>query len=411
MTVMELLRGGTTTGRGGVDPAGLRRAALAGAGAAAVSACVFVLPALLVWVAASQSTVPWTSALGTGASLWLLGGGAHLRVDAATVTVVPLLFLLLAVLGATWSAGRATSDSAQDREPRPLRGLVHQRLAAELGAWAGGYAVCAALWWLAAALAGPTPVAWTVALPVLVVPVLAAVLALVRHVRRRPELLGDAMRRPGWLPAAVPRGLRAGLEGAAVLVGTGIVACLVMVVLHFDRVVHLQSELSPGVIGGAVLVLAQLAVLPNLALWAVSFLAGTGFSAVEGASATWTGSRTSILPMVPVLGALPEPGAFPGALPLLVLVPVSVGALVGWRALSSVSRLSSQRTKLGVVAVAVVVTAGAVGLLDVLGGSSLGAARLARIGAPAGSMTLALLVEVALGSLVALGWDRWKLRR
>ena len=70
MTVMELLRGGTTTGRGGVDPAGLRGATLAGAGAAAVSACVFVLPALLVWVAASQSTVPWTSALGTGASLW-----------------------------------------------------------------------------------------------------------------------------------------------------------------------------------------------------------------------------------------------------------------------------------------------------------------------------------------------------
>ena len=115
--------------------------------------------------------------------------------------------------------------------------------------------------------------------------------------------------------------------------------------------------------------------------------------------------------MVPVLGALPEPGAFPGALPLLVLVPVSVGAFVGWRALRAVSRLSSQRTKLGVVAVAVVVTAAAVGLLDVLGGSSLGAARLARIGAPAGSMTLALLVEVALGSLVALGWDRWKLRR
>jgi hypothetical protein len=411
MTVMELLRGGTTTGRGSVDPAGLRRAALSGAGAAAVSACVFVLPALLVWVAASQSTVPWTSALGTGASLWLLGGGAHLRVGAATVTVVPLLFLLLAVLGAAWSAGRATFDSAGDREPSPLRGLVHRRLVAELGAWTSGYAVCAALWWLAAALAGPAPVPWTVALPVLVVPVLAAVLALVRHVRRRPELLGEAMRRPGWLPAAVPRGLRAGLEGAAVLVASGIAVCVVMVVLHFDRVAHLQSELSPGVVGGAVLVLAQLAVLPNLALWAVSFLAGTGFSAVEGASATWTGSRTSILPMVPVLGALPEPGAFPGALPLLVLVPVAVGAFVGWRALRGISRLSSQRTKLGVVAVAVVVTAAAVGLLDVLGGSSLGAARLSRIGAPAGSMTLALLVEVALGSLVALGWDRWKLRR
>jgi hypothetical protein len=76
-----------------------------------------------------------------------------------------------------------------------------------------------------------------------------------------------------------------------------------------------------------------------------------------------------------------------------------------------VSRLSTQRTKLAVVGVAVAVTAGAVGLLDVVGGSSLGSARLARIGAPAGPMTLALLVEVALGALLVLGWDRWKLRR
>ncbi|WP_460931815.1 cell division protein PerM [Phycicoccus ginsengisoli] len=410
MTVMELLRG-ETTGRGGVDPVGLRRAALAGAGAAAVSACVFVLPALLVWVAAAQSTVPWTAALGVGASLWLLGGGAHLDVAGTSVTVVPLLFLLLAVLGAAWSAGRATFDAAHDREPRLVRGLVHRRLLADLGAWTGGYVVCAALWWVAAALAGPTPVVWTVALPVLVLPVVAALLALGRHVRRRPELVGEAMRRPGWLPAAVPRGVRAGLEGAGALLGSGVLACVLMFVLHFDRVAHLQSELAPGVVGGVVLVVAQLAVLPNLALWAVSFLAGTGFSAVEGASATWTGSRTSVLPMVPVLGALPEPGAFPGALPLVVLVPVLVGVLVGWRALRSVSRLSTQGTKLAVVGVAVAVTAGAVGLLDVVGGSSLGSARLAHIGAPAGAMTLALLVEVALGAVLVLGWDRWKLRR
>lgn len=410
MTVMELLRGGTTA-RGGVDPVGLRRAALAGAGAAAVSACVFVLPALLVWVAAAQSTVPWTDALGLGAGLWLLGGGAHLDVGGTTVTVVPLLFLVLAVLGSAWSAGRATFDAAHDREVRPVRGLVHGRLLAELGAWTGGYAGCAALGWLTAALAGPTPVVWSALLPVVVLPVVAALLALGRHSRRRPDLLGDAMARPAWLPAAVPRGVCAGLEGATALLGSGVVACVVMVVLHVDRVAHLQAELSPGIVGGAVLVLAQLSVLPNLGLWAVSFLAGTGFSAAQGASATWTGSRTSVLPMVPVLGALPEPGAFPGVLPLVVLVPVVVGAVVGWRALRSVSRLSSQRTKLGVVAVAVVVTAGAVGLLDVLGGSSLGAGRLADIGAPAGAMTVALLVEVALGALVPLGWDRWKLRR
>ena len=37
--------------------------------------------------------------------------------------------------------------------------------------------------------------------------------------------------------------------------------------------------------------------------------------------------------------------------------------------------------------------------------------RLSDIGAPAGWMTLALLVELAIGAGLVLGWDRWKLRR
>jgi hypothetical protein len=413
MTVMELLRG-TGTGasnRGAVDPARVRRAVLSGAGAAAVGACVFILPALMVWVAASESTVSWTSALGTGAALWLLGGGAHVTVGALPVTVVPLLFLGLLVWLGGRAAARATAEAAGDRTVVHVRGLVHGRLAAELGGWVGGYAACALVWVLLAYAAGPDPVRWTVVVPVLVVPVAAAGLALRRHVARRPELLGEAAVRPSWLPEAVRRGVRPGLEGAATLLAIGVALVVLMVVLHFGAVKNLQSELAPGLVGGVVLALAQLTVLPNLGLWAVSFLAGSGFSAVEGASATWTGARSSVLPMVPVFGALPEPGAFPGVMPAVVLVPVAVGAFVGWRSLRSVARLSTTRTKLTVTAVAVVVTALTIGLLDALGGGSLGAGRLADIGAPALAMTAALFVELAIGAALVLGWDRWKLRR
>jgi hypothetical protein len=209
----------------------------------------------------------------------------------------------------------------------------------------------------------------------------------------------------------VRRGLRPGLEGAATLVVTGLVVVVAMLVTHFDSVRNLQGELGTGLVGGTFLAVAQVFVLPNLGMWAVSFVAGTGFSAVEGASVTWTGARSSVMPMAPVLGALPEPGAFPGLLPLVVLVPVAVGVFVGWRALRSVARLSGLRTKLTVTGVAVAVTAGLVGLVDAVGGGSLGTGRLSDMGAPAGRMALALLVEVALGAALVLGWDRWKLRR
>lgn len=411
MTVMELLRAGTSSTGDGPGSAVHRKALVAGALAALGSAMVYVLPALLVWVAASESTVSWTGSLGVGAGLWLLAGGAHLTVGATHVTVVPLLGFAVSVGVGAWAAARAAREAADARTIRISRDLLHRPLAAALLAWAGGYAAGALLWVLVAFLAGPHPVAWTLVLPVFVVPVLAAVLALGRLVRGRPELAGPALRRPARLPDPVRRALRPGLEGVGLLLALGTVTCVALLVVRFGEVRHLQAELAPGVVGGVALTLAQLAVLPNLALWAVSFGAGTGFTAVEGASATWTGSRTSLMPMVPAFGALPQPGAFPGWLPLVVLLPVAVGAFVGWRSLRSVARLSTVRTKLTVVGTAVVVAAGGTGVLDVLGGGSLGTARLSDIGAPAGAMTLALLVELGLGAGLVLAWDRWKLRR
>jgi hypothetical protein len=411
MTVMEMLRAGTSSTGDGPGLALHRRSLVAGALAAAGSAAVYVLPALLVWVAASESTVSWTTSLGVGASLWLLAGGAHLVLGAAHVTVVPLAGLALSLGIGAWAATRAAREAADARTVRLARDTLHRPLALALAAWAAGYVVCALVWVGVAFLAGPHPVVWTLVLPVLVVPAASATLALVRLLKGRPELAGPGLRRPTWLPEAVRRAVRPGLEGAGLMLTTGTVVCLVLLVLRFGAVRHLQAELAPGVVGGVALTLAQLAVLPNLALWAVSFVAGTGFSAVEGASATWTGSRTSLLPMVPAFGALPQPGAFPGWLPLVALLPVAVGAFVGWRALRSVARLSTERTKLTVVGTAVVVAAGAIGLLDLVGGGSLGTARLSDIGAPAGAMTLALLVELGLGASLVLLWDRWKLRR
>jgi hypothetical protein len=115
--------------------------------------------------------------------------------------------------------------------------------------------------------------------------------------------------------------------------------------------------------------------------------------------------------MVPVLGAVPEPGSAPWVVRLLVLVPVVVGGCIGRRALGSVARLSSLRTKASVAVVACAMVAVAVGVLDGLGGGSLGAYRLSDIGAPALWLTLTLALELVVGALLVVAWDAWRLRR
>lgn len=446
MTVMELLRN-ATEGRGSSGPASGRswRALLAGAGTAALSALTVVLPALLVWVASPQSTVEWTVAAGVGASGWLLAGGGHLRAGSGAVSLVPLLaltgVLALAVVGARRTI-RGTATPAPGPGGDRRWGLVPQPTVRPLLAWTAGYAACALLWG-ALAFAGPAPPSLaTLAWPVLVVPLLAAILA-GRSVRAtgqaqsRPESgsaggsegrseggseggsegapPGGFARRswPDRLPVrlAVQRALPGALWGMAAMLGAGAVIVLLLVLARFGAVSQLQSALGPGLVGGAVLVLVQLLVLPNLALWAVSFCAGSGFAVVAGAPTDWSGSRSGLLPMVPVLGALPPPGAFPWAVALVVLLPVAVGGLVGWRCLRGVARLSAMRTKALVVATGEALAAGGLGLLDVVGGGSLGAERLTHTGAPAVWMSALLLVEFGIGGAALLAWHRWRLRR
>ena len=415
MSVMDLLRGVPSSTNGGGAPDGQtpwHRPLLAGAGTALASALVVVLPALVAWVASPQSTVPWTDALGVGASLWLLAGGAWLRVGTASVAFVPLLLTAGVVAAACWGALRSSGEAADEGARVGHRwGLLARPLLRSLGLWAGGYAACAALWAAVAAASPVRPQVLGLVLPLVVVPAVAAAVAAARLVARDRALAGPRWRRPDLLPDVVRRAVRPAATGVGALLALGMAVVVLLVALRFGQVRHLHDELATGVVGGVVLTVAQMLCLPNLGLWALSFVGGTGFSVVEGASTTWTGSRSGLMPMVPVLGALPDPGAFPGWLPALALLPVAVGVLVGWRSLRSLALLSTLRTKLLVTGTAVALAAAAVGLLDALAGGSLGSQRLSHLGAPAVPMALALLVELALGAGLVLAWDRWRLRR
>lgn len=409
MTVMELLRSAkeSTGGRGSApDGSSWHRALLAGAGTAALSALMVVLPALLLWVVSAQSTVSWTAAAGIGASAWLLAGAAHLQVASTTLGFVPLLALAGVVAIAVISARRTaravgTGGSARRGVPQSLvRGLV---------LWTAGYAGCSLLWVALAFASAAHPKVLSLLAPVFLVPLVAATAAACMALRARSIA-------PAWAdsfrpPVTLRRALAPAAWGSLSLLATGLAIVLAAVLARFAQVSRLHHELAPGIVGGVVLVLVQILALPNLALWAISFCAGSGFSVVDGATTSWSGARSGLMPMVPVLAALPPPGAFPWVVALLVLVPVGIGALVGWRCLRVLARLSTLRTKASVMGTAVALAAAAIGLLDVAGGGSLGSGRLSHTGAPAALMTLYLVLELGLGAALVLAWDRWRLRR
>jgi len=173
--------------------------------------------------------------------------------------------------------------------------------------------------------------------------------------------------------------------------------------MHLGRIGRLYDTLGADPVGMSVLSLGQLLVLPNVALWAASWMAGPGFGLGEGTAITWSHSNPGLLPLIPGLGALPDPGPLPPGLWLSVLVPVAAGALVGWRALREVARLSSWQVKATVAVAACVVAALVLTLASALAGGSLGAARLSGVGAPSLVFGAAVLGEMLLGAAVVVG--------
>jgi hypothetical protein len=126
---------------------------------------------------------------------------------------------------------------------------------------------------------------------------------------------------PEWA-RALPRAV---LGAQLVLLVFGAVLLLTGLIRHLDRVTALHAALDPGVAGGIALLTAQLALVPNVMIWAASYALGSGFAVGAGSVVAPAATELGNLPGLPLLGALPEAG--PGN-PLLLLWLVS-GALAG----------------------------------------------------------------------------------
>ena len=339
--------------------------------------CV-VVPVLLVWGTDSRSGVGWWEAVRSAGRFWLAAHGVPLDVPGGRFALTPMGLLLVPLALVARFAGAA----ARDVRPPTVRA------AASLALWtAGPYAVLAAL--VALVVTGPdvhvSPVPSVLA--GLLVGAAGAAVGVLRHAR---------LWRAAWAASSArAQRLAAGAATAiGVLLGAGALLVGIALAVHLDRAADLAAAGDPGPVGGAALVLAGLALLPNAVVWGASWLAGPGFAVGAGTSVAPFAHELGAVPAFPLLAALPG-GGVPGWVGALALVvPLGAGAVAGHVVLARLGEASWQRTALEAAAVGPVCGA-AVGLLAWLSGGPVGGERLAETG-PA-PLAVALAVAVATG--------------
>jgi hypothetical protein len=383
-----------------------------------------LVPLTALWAGQYDLQVDWGVFARTAVDLWLLGHGVPLTasldpalaaalglptVDAPfALTLAPLGFALLTLLlgiragrrivetdhpgtgvlaaigtTAALSLGLALAAQHEGVAPAIVRGAVLPTLVLALGLLIGGIArvdrARAGRWW-ASLSSGRAAGA-------------------IRGAR-------DALDRlPEGALSVAATAVRGGAAAAFAVVAISAVVVAVLLGLQYATVITLYETLQTGIVGGVALTLGQLALLPNLVVWASSWLVGPGFALGSGSSVSPLGTSVGPLPSLPVLGVLPQGALDLGFLGILVPVVVSFVAAV---ALSPrVSRIPEPEARrwpwflaaglgMGVVA------AGVLALLALLSGGAAGPGRLTDVGPAAGWILLAAFLEVGVASVAGM---------
>ena len=88
--------------------------------------------------------------------------------------------------------------------------------------------------------------------------------------------------------------------GALVVAGVVAVAAVVVFVLvlgHYGEIISLYESLQSGLVGGIALTVGQLSLIPNLVVWAASWLLGPGFALGSGSLVSPLGTQVGLLPV------------------------------------------------------------------------------------------------------------------
>jgi Family of unknown function (DUF6350) len=388
--------------------------AIAACAAAGTGLVCITLLVLAGWIAAPHDGVGLPGVLRTAADLWLVGhhvgfvlhsaghtAGGGLGAGKAVGGRIGMLPLGLVLLpGALlWLAGRWVVKKGEvSRLP-------------EVGYAALALAVPYALLAGALALLGQS----SLATPSLAQAVLSGfLLALVAG-----GLGGARALAPWWnlvhlLPPRSRSVFLGSLGSLTVLAGTGAILAAASLGTSLTGFRAVQAALAPGLVGGVLLLLIQIAYVPNAIVWSICYTLGPGFAFGTGTVVAPTGSALGSLPMLPLLSALPTGAhsAVPAwASAAMLSVPYLAGAFGGLLTARAAPTPAVELAPLWGFASGVAAAA-ATGLLAAFAGGPLGSGRLSAVGPSGWQTAVVAALEVGVAAAVTAGVANWlRMRR
>ena len=283
-----------------------------------------------VWATKGFGDMEFSSVAAMSAHLWLLIHGVPLDLAAAfgasagTMTLVPLGLSVLPLL-LCYRSGRRLARASYEGEfliPVLSGSVTYALISSAMYGWASPH---------------PQPLQ---ALNAALVPLGIVVAGLMwggyREARSLSRMVGvdtaeqisQMSQYSRWAGSYAWAVVRAAVIAFVALVGLGAVLLGIGILAGWSQIIATYQELHAGAVGDTAVTLLQLGFLPNLVIYAIAWSTGAGFSFGAGTSVGLTSSDVGTLPMLPILGAVPESMGTFGLVGLLV--PLGAGAIAGW---------------------------------------------------------------------------------
>ncbi|BDZ55596.1 hypothetical protein GCM10025870_26690 [Agromyces marinus] len=292
-------------------------AALEASIAVLVGLGIALVPSMLLWAVHFGLAAPVDAFFRGAVDVWLLGHGVDLvvQLDAQTAAAVGMpgadepFTIGVALLGfavLTFAFGmrigrRATASGT------PVVGAVSAVVTT---------AALATTFALSAAAPAAQPVIWQASvLPAVVMGagVLAGVMVAIGRSGWATDAATTVVRsQQDALPAVAVAGLRTairvGVGSALGVIAVAAVLVTARIAIDHPTIIGLYQALGAGIDGGLAITLLELALLPNVIIWAAAWMLGPGFALGAGTVVSPSVTLLGPVPGLPLLGGLPAEG-------------------------------------------------------------------------------------------------------